>query len=120
MAASLLQMADAQATAGNDAMAARCNAAVLKYVVEVHRRMLDTPFTSWSQNRWQVPARSHRTLLQALVTALTIVTAGVLITCRVARAGPHVRTHSGPHAGPRPRAYPRAPPNRTGSTSSTG
>ena len=53
VAASLLQYADAQTTAGRADVAAKCNEAVLKYVTEVHRRMLTTPFSSWSQNRWQ-------------------------------------------------------------------
>ena len=53
VAASLLQYADAQTNAGRPDVAARCNLAVLKYVTEVHRRMLTTPLTSWSQNRWQ-------------------------------------------------------------------
>ena len=54
VAASLLQYADAQAAAGRAEVAARCNSAVLRYVTEVHKRMLATPMTSWSQNRWQV------------------------------------------------------------------
>lgn len=53
VAASLLQFADAQASAGNAEMASRCNYAVLKYIAEAHRRMLTSPLTSWSQNRWQ-------------------------------------------------------------------
>jgi hypothetical protein len=53
IAAALLQYADARAAAGNPGMAARCNKAVLDYVLEVHRRMLAVPSASWSQNRWQ-------------------------------------------------------------------
>lgn len=53
IAAALLQYADAMAQGPDPALAARCNKAVLDYVREVHRRMLTTPTTSWSQNRWQ-------------------------------------------------------------------
>ena len=52
IAAALLQYADARAGV-DDPIAARCNKAVLDYILEVHRRMLVTPSTSWSQNRWQ-------------------------------------------------------------------
>ena len=53
VAASLLQYADARAAAGDASMAAACNKAVLRYVAEVHRRMLKEHMSSWSQNRWQ-------------------------------------------------------------------
>ena len=53
VAASLLQQAEASAISGDAALAARCYKSVLRYVREVHRRMLDTPTASWSQNRWQ-------------------------------------------------------------------
>lgn len=53
IAAALLQYADNQAFEGRASVAARCNVAVLRYIKEVHRRMLTVPTSSWSQNRWQ-------------------------------------------------------------------
>jgi len=50
VAASLLQYADAHK---NSTIGTRCEAAVLKYVECTHTRMLATPTTTWSQNRWQ-------------------------------------------------------------------
>ena len=50
-AAALLQYADWQGAAS--AVGKRCNAAVLAYIVEVHRRMLAVPTATWSQVRWQ-------------------------------------------------------------------
>jgi len=52
IAAALLQYANARSGI-DDVIAARCNKAVLDYILEVHRRMLVTPTSSWSQNRWQ-------------------------------------------------------------------
>jgi hypothetical protein len=31
----------------------QCLSAVIRYIAEVHRRMLTHPTSSWSQNRWQ-------------------------------------------------------------------
>jgi len=50
-AAALLQYADAAGL--ESAMGQRCTKAVLRYVTEVHRRMLTVPTTAWTQNRWQ-------------------------------------------------------------------
>lgn len=50
-AAALLQYADAMGL--DSPMGKLCTKAVLDYVAEVHRRMLQTPTTTWTQNRWQ-------------------------------------------------------------------
>lgn len=54
VALSLLQYADASSHgAGDRALASKCEAAVLAYIQETHRRMLVNATASWSQLRWQ-------------------------------------------------------------------
>eukprot|EP01052_Picozoa_sp_SAG31_P034637 SAG31_NODE_4075_length_3612_cov_2.080843_2_plen_408_part_00 len=55
VALALLQYADANShgPSGDCTIAAKCEAAVLAYVLETHRRMLINSTSSWSQLRWQ-------------------------------------------------------------------